>query len=243
MPGQLCCKMKNKFECEEPLVDDGASFITQELMTFASDGTYLKIFKLGTGGCPEEDGDSTVSFQLETLGDYELQGENDEIEGFTKIAYTPKSFTVALAKNNKAIYFTVDSPGACMEPEMLLNDPTVGCPCGGTWEVDGNFIAGEGYAKRRTIVPSECPEGTCPMDFFFNQATEYGNLRYNEAEQTLDLTATDESESTGYGIETVEHGFRGDGECVSTTDTSKASSIMQAGAGALFTLVSPLLLL
>lgn len=218
--GQQCCVVEKNGDstCSDPIEPDSGTFVTQEGMQFASDGTYKKEWTMSTGSCPFDAGSGTIILMIQTFGDYALAEENEDVAGFTKVMYTPQSFTVALTKTQKDMYYTPQDPGPCMSPQSFLTSAALGCPCNGNWTVDSSWSQEDGYETTRTVVPSECPEGTCEDTFFFGTAAEYGNIRFDSTETTLDLTAPSADEGVGYSTAKVLYSFQGDGECEASID-------------------------
>jgi hypothetical protein len=187
-PGQVC------------IGDTGTTFITQETMAFASDGTYIKKYRLATGGCPIADDSGTLIMSVDTLGFYTLGDVSSVDADYTEITYTPTSFTVGVFKNNKAMFYTYDNPSPCEVPVTFLNDPAIGCPCNLTWGVDATAVNSEPVnntgvwtiegtiklTKNASLSEgkvlgnfTECPVGTCPDEYFFNSDIQYGAIRFS----------------------------------------------------------------
>lgn len=241
VPGQQCCEVAKNGASEEdkyygvcdPNAAQGvASFITQEGYNFASNGEYLKRFRLGTGNCPLVDGGGTITLAIDTVGDYDLGEENEDFPGWNKISYRPTRFKVAVAKTNKAIYYTPEMNGRCMDPLNFLNDGPIGCACNGTWEI-GSYDADNGnYTGSRRIAKSDCPAGTCNDTFWFAEDIEYGNaLLTNVTEErtvngtlmnvtfkNLKLSSTSTNMTLGYSYNDVKYEFVQSGDCAATAD-------------------------
>jgi len=207
----------------------GTNFIVNTGFVFAADGTYLQQFRMATGSCPFPDSSGTLIMAINTLGHYTIGANNTNTSigvNWTHIVYTPDSFNITLIKNQKAIYYTTSDPGPCMLPLDYWNNSTTGCPCNGTYVVNGSFdTTTNTFVGSREIIPSDCPNGTCPETFFLKDYSQYGNIRLNITGNTkiVELTATSQNSTIGYnyGDANITYTFQATvGSCVPTALTT-----------------------
>jgi len=199
-PGQQCA-------------GDTTTYVTTDAVQFYDNRTFVRTFRVATGSCPFADSSGTVILAININGEYTLHGDSD-VDPYTKIEYDILNFDTYLLKNNKQLYYTTTNPGPCLYPEPLLNNLTEGCPCGGTWTAGtASFNVATGrFQGGRRIIPSQCPVGSCPSTFFFNDATTYGNLDITEPNnvRTMKITTWNADSNVGYSSSTVLYTFTAD---------------------------------
>jgi len=213
---------------EQDCTGQTTSYLTTRNFVFVKAGGYRSTISVATGNGACGLG-STVVIKIDTFGDYSLEGNNTNSGigmNWTKIKYTPKKFWVALAKDNKDIFYTPAKTGPCMDPADYLSNQTLGCPCNGTYSTAVYNSATQSFDGYREIIRSDCPNGTCPENFYMRDNPSYGNIRYMEfgTNKYINLTATSEDEATGYGYgdANVSYNFQASltGTCPNETTTA-----------------------
>jgi hypothetical protein len=116
-------------------------------------------------------------------------------------------FQVTLIDDDENIPYTESQRGPCMPAIAYWGDKTLGCPCNGNWIGGGSYNQSMTMGGRE-IVPNDCPDASCPENFYINDTLLYGNVRLNVSvyengtimNKTLEMTKLSATKEIGYAF-------------------------------------------